>query len=187
MELEESRLKFKFEEEIWLVVRYDGEGFYRKKLLSAIPRTLASDFIGIYQEQEIVFFEIKNFRGYRREKSVKKRLNDDAEKLAQKIAKKVRDTLAGIIGANRNTEGDDKFWEQALTILSNPKRNVTVIAWIEEDILPGRDEKNEKVKLSTRRSKLKQKLAWLTPRVYYHNKNHSPNYSGFSCEFIAGS
>lgn len=187
MEYKESRLLFKFEEKHWSVVKYDNEHFYREKIHKAIPKTKSVDFIGIYNGQALVFFEIKNYRKNSKEESTKKILQYNAENLCLKIAKKVRDTVPGIIGANRNINFDGDFWEKSKNLLANSKFDVIIIAWIEEDNLPNRDSRTEKVKLSTRKSKLKQKLNWLTQKVFFHNINNAPDFSGFSCEFISGS
>ena len=187
MEITESNLRFSFDEAHWRTIQYDAEkGFYREKMLKSVPGTEAVDFIGIFQNRELVLFEVKNFRGYRIQNAP--RLANGAEELTLEIARKVRDTMAGVMGGSRNDDREGEFWKNTASLLTNPKREIFIIAWVEENV-PASLSIEEKKRIKTVRiSKLKQKLHWLTPRVSFQNVgSNSLSFEGLTCQFIAGS
>jgi len=59
MQLKESALLFDFEETDWIVKKYDDHRYY-KSLSGAGLKGV--DFIGIFQQEKVVFIEVKNFR-----------------------------------------------------------------------------------------------------------------------------
>jgi hypothetical protein len=110
-QLDEGQLRFVFGDE-WQVERYDrgelgeqGHSYYRNQV-SRLPNTKAVDFMALLNGEDVYFIEIKDFRNYRIEN--KTRLTSG--ELALEVAHKVRDTLAGLMGATRN--------ESPATILS---------------------------------------------------------------------
>ncbi|MBV6442326.1 MAG: hypothetical protein DYG98_19085 [Haliscomenobacteraceae bacterium CHB4] len=187
MEFVESNLRFLFDEAHWRVTQYDAEkGFYRDKILKSVPGTEAIDFIGIYKNRELALFEVKNLRGYRIQNAP--RLANGAEELTLEIARKVRDTMAGFVGGNRNDIRESEFWKDTANLLTNPKREIFIIAWVEEDMLSSYNSKEIKRIKTVRASKLKQKLHWLTSRVSFQNvSDYTLSFEGFNCQFIAGS
>lgn len=185
MEFKESGLKFTFDEAHWQVIQFDIDANYRK-LADVVRETKAIDFLGVYQTNRLVLFEIKSFRHHRIEN--KPRLEAGAEELTTEIAQKVRDSLASTIGARRNSVNDEAFWETVAKLFVHPKREILVVSWVEEDGQSVYRLKLQKQKTSVEISKLKSKLKWLTPRVNIENvKNCQLNLEGFSCEFIKGS
>jgi len=183
MEFNESGLQFKFEEAYWQIIKFDTDVNY-KKIANDLSTTKAIDFLGIYRNEFLVMFEIKSFRHY----GPQSRLNNGAEELTIEIAQKVRDSVAAIVGAHRNTTHNHLFWTTACTLLTNSKKEIFVIAWVEEDGADMNEMKWGKQRSSLKISKLKQKLKWLTARIMVENvKNCTLSFKGFSCKFIAGS
>lgn len=178
-EFNESNLCFQFEEENWQVVKYDEENNYLE-VSRKLQGTKAIDFLGIYNNKSLIFFEIKNFRGYGMQPKTQKRVASAMEDLSTEIAQKVKDTIAIICGINKNISFDENnIWCQSAEYLFNDKQ-IIVIAWIEED-----DNKQVKAEMATRTDKLKQKLSWLTNYVYIDNvKANHLNFEGFKITSI---
>jgi hypothetical protein len=160
----ESDLKFDFPSN-WWVVQYDNLTDYNK-LKNTVEKSKAVDFIGILSNKTLVFFEIKNFRGHRIENKPRLEAGDDPLEL--EIAKKVRDTLAGVAAASRNSTHLRTEWQRVLSFLQNEKINIEVVLWLEEDKVPQYEatRKRMQAKGGTLRQRLKQKLSWLTNRVF---------------------
>jgi len=59
MLLYESDLVFDFEETAWVVKKYDEHPYYKRLSGRGLKGV---DFIGIFQEQQVVFIEVKHFR-----------------------------------------------------------------------------------------------------------------------------
>ncbi|MDR1983965.1 MAG: hypothetical protein LBQ28_03980 [Prevotellaceae bacterium] len=172
----ESNINFHFDETYWNICNYDAiDGDYRKNV--HLPETKAVDFVGIYQQNSIVFFEVKSFRGYGNQTNVQSRLNNSMEELSTEIARKVRDTVAVIAGLNRTVK-HNPFWRETEAILSDSNdigKPIMVIAWVEED-----HSKQNKTEMVTRLNKLKQRLSWLTSAVYIENvKEQYFKFEGF--------
>ncbi len=177
----ESGITFEFDEKNWNVCQYDAtDGDYRKNV--HLSETKAVDFVGIYNKNSIVFFEIKSFQGYGRQTAVQNRLSNSMEDLSTEIAQKVRDTVAVIAGLNR-TVPLNLFWKESEQIIFDKSKQIIIIAWIEEDFtsLSLTEKKRRKSNLSTRKDKLKQKLSWLTSDVYIENiRERNFNFEGFN-------
>lgn len=169
----ESKIKFQFDEQNWNVLQYDAiDGNFRKHV--HLAGTKAVDFVGIYNQNTIVFFEIKSFRGFGNDAKVQNRLQDSMEELSTEIAQKVRDTISVIAGFNRTIA--TPFWTESEEIISNGNKHLMVIAWIEEN-----NTKQKKAEMGTRLSKLKQKLSWLSSDIYIENvKDCHLKFDGFS-------
>lgn len=168
----ESDLKFEFSSN-WWVVQYDDLTDYNN-LKNTVEGSKAVDFIGILSHKTLVFFEIKNFRGYRIEN--KPRLGVGHDPLELEIAQKVRDTLAGIAAAARNSTHLRTEWQRVLSFLQNEKKNVEVVLWLEENRTPQYEatRKRMQAKGGMLSQRLKQKLSWLTNRVFVCSISDSP-------------
>lgn len=170
MEYFESNIKFTFNANEWELVKFDDKtNLDYHKVANNIANTKAVDFVGIFNSQSLFFFEIKNFRSHTHDAQTQVRLANGAEDLTSEIAQKVRDTLACIVGASRNSTHNPQFWNKTLDLISN-NHEFRIIAWIEEDteIKPYR-QKFLKNAMTTRTSKLKSKLNWLTSRVFFES------------------
>ena len=92
----ESNLTFSFDERNWDILKYDEHPKYIK-ITNALEGTKAVDFLGFYNTNTLVLFEVKGFRGYGSQKSVIDRLSDGMEVLTNEVAQKVKDTVAAIV------------------------------------------------------------------------------------------
>jgi hypothetical protein len=148
----------------WRIERYYGDAanegghpFYRNQV-SRLPQTKAVDFVGILVGEGGHLIEVKDFRRYRIQN--KKRLTSN--ELALEVAHKVRDTVAGLVGAVRNETNSSAITEVGSQLLkrSEPLR---VILWLEDDA--STDPKTWKEELGTLTTKIQGYLRWLTSRV----------------------
>jgi len=179
----ESNLTFTFEETHWEILKYDEDPKYIE-ISNALAGTKAIDFLGFYNNSTLIMFEIKGFRGYGSQKSVNARLAEGMEVLSTEIAQKVKDTVAAIVGISRNIQTDDTLWEKAVKqIIEN--KNVTIVAWIEEDLNSIALKARKKNEMSVRAENLKNKLKWLTTSVFVDNiKEQHAVWEGFAVQNV---
>jgi hypothetical protein len=156
MDFDEGNLKFSFDAS-WQVVKYDDSSLYRKGV-GILRGTKAVDFIGL-QKETVFFIEVKDFRGHRIENQ-NRLIGGD---LAIEIGQKVRDSVAGLIGAHR-TSSDAETISPFVRVLLDSDSEIKVVVWLEHD-LPDYLPKREKVKMSVEGNVFKQKLRWLTSKV----------------------
>lgn len=148
----ESRLCFEFGEPWTRVLQWDTHPAYLEGLAKQ-PSTAAVDFFALYGTRP-TFIEVKNFREYRIQN--KSRLSSGA--LADEVADKVRDTVAGIVWA-RHRPHDHRDLEAILRHVFGTATKCHVVLWLEED--PGRDPaEREGLVLQSQ-----QRLRWLNPHV----------------------
>jgi len=190
MVFEESNLRFTFQDDEWWVKQFDDKSnVIYKKVADKLQGTKAVDFVGIHNSDKLFFFEIKNFKGHTADSDTRVRLESQGEVLTTEIAQKVRDSLACILAGSRNATNDIEKWKQICKLISN-NNPVRIIAWIEQDTpaYTGRSNvqgKKVKVELSVRTSKLKNKLSWLTSRVFIESiSGRQSEIKGLSIEYI---
>ena len=163
-----SSLRFNFNDKAWqYVMKYDSEPESPQldydKINNAIVGTKAVDFIGIYREQELTFFEVKNLKNYRIETKARIETGDKKdERLDIEVAKKVRDTLAGIIGGARNSTHQRATWKEYLKIFSNENKRIRIVLWLEQDRIV---DKERKPRAMTLHNRLLKNLNWLTSDI----------------------
>jgi hypothetical protein len=160
--IHEGKLRFEFESQ-WRVARYDGDedaapahAFYQNQV-SRLPGTKAVDFVGILVGEGYLI-EVKDFRGYRIPN--KKRLSSGD--LAIEVAQKVRDTIAGLVGAVRN-ETNPSILTDAGLLLFKKAETVRIVLWLEDDAAVNAKAWAEE--LNTMTTRIQTYLRWLTPRV----------------------
>lgn len=185
MEYSESGVQFDFDDSQWqFITQFDSEKDY-EKVKNALEETKAVDFVGM-KDDRTYFFEIKGFRGYATQSSVKKRLANGAEDLTTEIAQKVRDTLSCLLGAVRNSTNSAASWKLLCKAISDNTKPLLIIAWIEEDTPNKTAVLRNKAKNQTRRDKLKTKLSWLSNQVLIMNvKEYDNNIEGLSVKLLA--
>lgn len=154
--VEESRLVFEFDETKSKFIKFDKNVAY-KKVSGNLKPTRGVDFIFLFNEERLVFIEVKNFNDHTKDPETKEKFKNNAEELVNEIALKVRDTLACGFASARFSTHDAKFWKTFVTTFISEKP-VFVVAWIEFD---GFNSKEKKVKMQIWNSKLKQKLHWI--------------------------
>lgn len=168
--IDEGRIRFDFGER-WHVEKWDASDAYTRgvgtlsgELTDAngnkrAEGTKAVDFVGVLDDT-LYLFEVKDFRGHRIENKRRQ-----IQELPLEIGLKVRDTLAGLAGAYAKT-GAPPWLERCGTALTARKKPVRVVAWIADDAPGPREPRGKRdAHDSVRTALVKQKLAWLTPRV----------------------
>lgn len=158
----ESRLEFHFAED-WQVIKYDDEAAYRK-MTGLMPGMKGIDFLALHDDM-LYFIEVKNFRNYPTEEDT--RLSSNA--LVYQVAQKVRDSLAGMIGAYRNAQ-DPMRWERFANHAVVRERPVRVVLWLKHHFSTAEN----KVQQSVLLNQLKKALAWLTPHVWVADEATNP-------------
>lgn len=154
---EEQNLRFEFGKQ-WRVLKLDDHPDYRDRI-AKLDGTKSVDFLGIFNERVFYFIEVKDFRGHRIEN--KDRLQDGL--LADEVGQKVRDSLACVISAHRNS-AQQELWKKFVDLICNRQKDIKVIIWLEQD-LPAHPIQQRKVLASISSIKFKAKLAWLTRYV----------------------
>jgi hypothetical protein len=118
----------------------------------------AVDIVGV-REGALYLIEVKDYRGHPIE--TKRR---QAHDLPLAIGCKVRDTIAGLIGASRL--GAAPWVDACAGLLHDRSRRLYVIAWIvDPDLRPAEPLTKREIWQKERSDRLKQRLSWLTPRV----------------------
>lgn len=191
-EFQEGSLKISFDD-TWTCEKWDGCSSFRQGIGKLNGRLLeehkctkcnektgceagtkAVDFLGV-RNNNVYLIEIKDFRTSRIPN--KDRHEED---LPLEIALKVRDTLAGVIGASV-MKTDDTLAQECVRIFgrTNDGGRVYVIAWILEDRnMPDKDH----MRAAVRRKQLASKLRWLTTKVLDGNPLVDPQVSGVRVE-----
>ncbi len=156
--IEEGSLAFEFGER-WSVFQLDEHRDYRQGIAN-IENSKAVDFLGIFNDSELYFIEVKDFRGYR----IENRDRLSSGQLAVEVARKVKDSLACIIGAFHGSS-DSEYWLPYVRRLCATNSQLKIVLWLEEDLPPAHPRLRQKAMASTRSKVFKQKLGWLTKRV----------------------
>ncbi|MCP4662516.1 MAG: hypothetical protein GY856_44535 [bacterium] len=156
---EEGRLRFHFGER-WRVEKYDAHRDYRQKI-GKLEGTGAVDFVGIYDEKDLYLIEVKDFRGFRIQS--KERL--ERGQLALAVARKVRDTISGLVAAYRRSL-EPEIWRPYVSALMRQQKRLYVALWLEEDRPAGKVLTQRRVVArGTLTKTLKGRLRWLTTKV----------------------
>lgn len=179
---EESRLVFEFGER-WHIFKLDEHRDYQERI-GKIDETKAVDFVGIWDNQELYFIEVKNFCGHRIENKnrfLKGQLTEcqliegqcqlikGELPLPIELAQKVRDSIACLIGAYR-TSSIQEHWTAYAKWLCESHKSIKVVLWLEYD-LPSHPILRRKAMVSVDIKKFKEKLKWLTSHVIVENRD----------------
>lgn len=185
MEIQEGELLFSFDDEHWSDVINFDQGNIDYTRIEKLNGTKAVDFFGKHTRFGYCFIEVKNFRYHRIEN--KKRL--DSGELFLEIGQKVKDALACITSASRNSTNQKTYWQNALTHITDQNKRLTVVLWLEENpnIFFGKsrvDQKRNKVNRNIKARTLKTQLAWLTSTVFILSSQYfDPNHWNLSVNF----
>jgi len=164
IEFEESRLKFTFDKN-WKIFKLDEN--IDCKQIKKLDGTKDVDFLGILNDN-IYFIEVKNFKNYMLENQDK--LKNYGNSLMIEVGQKVKDSLACIVGAKRNSITDKPLWNNILKIISDEQKSLNIVLWLEMDNFVNQDNnirnsnqnKRNIVNNRSYESRLKEKLSWLT-------------------------
>ena len=104
----------------WNAVKYDDWSFYRNQFQRVCGSSKGVDILAVVHSKTTWLIEVKDYRRYRRTKAIE---------LADEIAFKVRDTLAGIVtAAVRANDTDEKDFAR-LAVSSD---NLRVVLHLEQ-------------------------------------------------------
>ena len=174
MLIQEGNISFDFDEEVWShILKYDETYDYKK--IEKLDSSKAVDIIAIIQNKALVLFEIKDFRGHRIQ--TKPRVQNGDDPLESEVALKVRDTIAGIIGAARNSTNHATDFQTYARFFINKRKNIMVALCLEEDrgtILGTKQLQRKKANSVIFNQQLKKKLNWLTNRVFVMHALKNP-------------
>lgn len=124
--LREEDLDFTFDSS-WSVARHWDSERVRRALRDQVPGSRGVDLVGVRDSAHTLFLiEVKDYRVSEGRGSTRKRLAEEGRELAEIVATKARDTVAGLIGAARADRDPD--W--AVTRHALDER-VWVVLWIE--------------------------------------------------------
>ena len=164
VDFQEGRQRFSFDER-WSVAKYDQESPSRT-LQSAIPGSKAIDFCARTSPPDALFLiEVKDFRTHHGEN--RERLDGSTGVLAKEVAQKVRDSIAGIIGAARTNP--DPFWSRIGKACASPSVKLFIVLWMEVDSY-GQTAQQMKPRLDVHLKKLKEQLRWSGSHVMLLNE-----------------
>lgn len=144
----------------WSVVRkWDDAAAYRA-LRDEVPGSHGVDFVAVREEPRGVYLiEVKDYRAVEGQKSTRDKLDEDGAPLAVIVAEKVRDTVAGLIGAARGGRDDD--WTSARQELD---RTIWVVLWAEHAGIqagPKVRERRESIAAGTLLKTIRRRCRWL--------------------------
>lgn len=165
MEIREEGIIFVFDDDLWEDVRDFDKTNPDYKKIEKLNGTKAIDIIGYHKGKGLFLIEVKDFRQHRienRDRIVKLELFEE-------VGQKVKDALACILAAARNSTHSQEYWKRQVSRILNTGERVIVALWLEEDrdIAYGTEvlQKRKKVSESAYRNKLRTKVSWLTSRV----------------------
>lgn len=186
MAIEESDLKFNFDEETQ-AIKFDDRQFYRK-FFNKMPSSKGVDILA-NSKDVIQFIEIKNCTGHERENMWRTSVNnsklssaphsldvEDRDSLDIEVAKKVASTITCLLGAWTKSEKSEyaleliEFWKGiADSKIASDKKQLLVILFLEGDF----DTKSRSKKAIMKRlqESINVKLSWLNCRVMVVDSN----------------
>ena len=100
----EGELNFHFTSEWSDIFKFDIHTDY-KKIKDLVPNTKGIDFIGV-QNNRIYFLEVTDFRAYKSDESVQAQLKNNGANLMIEVGEKIKNSLACILAATRNSTND---------------------------------------------------------------------------------
>lgn len=136
----------------WQLVKWDETKAYRQGVGRWVEGSKAVDLVGQYK-QELYLIEVKDFVGRHAEN--RQRLT--SSELPIEVAQKVRDSVAGVVGAIRQEAQDIATFHGALL---DHTRRMNVILWAFIDL-----NKRPEVLLNTLQQDLQKRLRWLHAKV----------------------
>jgi hypothetical protein len=135
-EFRESDIIFQFNEN-WVVNKYDEHRYFQRLAGAGLKGV---DFLGIYNKEELVLIEVKNYRIRYKEKAPTEiyHILENPEVLVEKIKQKSEDTLRAIRVINKLYQRNwfYKLWMPILKLLRNTPFTVnTWLFWTRAQVL----------------------------------------------------
>lgn len=160
----EGNIDLSFDDTWHQIVKWDDETAYRDGI-QRLSGTAAVDFIGLQGERpaKLVLLELKDFRAHAIEN--KKRLTSGD--IYQETARKVRDSIAGLVGAARRRQSEPERWLSLANGIVDARCELHVVLWLDED----RDQ--SAAETLSRTDQLRKALRWLTARAIVVSRRSS--------------
>ena len=154
--LEESGLRFEFDDEtpFWPWIIYADKDLDFEKVKKVVMGTKSADFIGLYESdglQEAILMEVKNYVD-------ESDLPDKELGIIESLTQKIRDSLAVVVGANRNSTHNLDAYKNWLRVAISPESRLLVIFWL--DFPKNWNDRKLKSTKGIFRKTLQQKLKW---------------------------
>lgn len=183
MTFTESGLHFTFDDS-WIIQQYDAHRFYKGLSGAGLK---AVDFLGIWEQNKVVLFEVKNYR-WRNDKQREMPIQvilDNPGALADTISRKVEDTLRAIdtihsyysrkwwfrpalmLARNQKKNTAEWFFWHRLYELINREEEVWIIFWMET-------EQARSILREELASSIKKGVDEISSRVFIANRQQHP-------------
>ena len=161
-----------FDRPVWDAVKWDEDPAYLHGLQRHDGK--AVDIVATLDRRSLRLFEVKDPRGH----WIEYRDRNPVEVLAQIVADKVRDTLAGLL-FGRDRHPGDHLLVHLQTLLVGRVERVQVILWLETPQL-------EPPLATALTGRIEQKLGWLKPKVMVTNRALWQGMPGLAVESMDG-
>ena len=172
-------IAFEVDQQEWVVAqKWDDTTAYRRGI-GMLGDSSAVDYVAV-RKDELYFIESKVYMGPAGDPShdaiVHKR--PQLSELPDKVGRKVRDTIAGVVAAYRSAAVGDEEWpwlDKCVRALLERSKPVHVVVWIvEPGSRPGEPESKQKARKTERNDRIRKALVWLTRRVSVVNPVRGP-------------
>jgi len=164
-----EKQRFTFGDHWKIVFKYDDTKFYRVgperlkgELEGQIHATRAVDLVGVHTEYGLLLLEAKDFRGHRIENKTRIKHGE----IVVEVALKVRDTVAGLIGAARQKISE--FDSTAIKAACCAGKKLVIVIWLEDDA--STNTLLWKQQLDILIQMMKAKMGWLDARFFVLSK-----------------
>lgn len=152
-----ERIRFEFGESWTIVEKWDDADAFRRGVCR-LQDSKAVDIVGV-RDGNLYLIEVKDYRGYAIESKARQ-----PDELPLVIGCKVRDTIAGLVGASRMAP--TPWLNTCAGLLQDKRQRVYVVAWVADpDPRPAEPIQKRDTWMKTRRDRVKQRLSWLTTYV----------------------
>jgi hypothetical protein len=143
----------------WSVLGYDKDPYRQKHL----GESECVDIVALGPERKLYLIEVKDYRGVDRAKERREDILSGV--LFKEIGRKVRGTVAGLIGGWRNDTHRARYQSFAPLLLDS-QVDIHVIAWIEHSY---QERDPARLRLTTETDLLKRQVRWLGARALVMN------------------
>jgi len=147
----EGLLHFTFDER-WKVLKWDDHPAHRESM-NKLDKSKAIDFIGIYGERHVFFIEIKDHRHHDRK---------NPEPLWNVFEAKIRNTVAGLVGAHRRPEYAPEC-SPFLDAVCN--KDLNLVLWLEAERPAEILDARSKIRVGLNAKRHKPHISWLNARA----------------------
>lgn len=179
--LKERALSFTFSAAWKPVIKWDDTDFYRKRV-QQLAGTDAVDIVAL-ADDKLLFIEVKDYRWTTTTPKLW------GAELAQKVAEKVRDTVAGLAGASRTAGEGAKStiadWTALGERVADNQTPLFIVLWFETGSYYQSSALQRKKALSDMAQFIKSRLGWLTTKVFVYDLTDRHNLPGLTVASLA--